>query len=307
MTLGNCLPLFGQLMSSGSCWFSFSSSWQSKTAPREPSAFYCCLWMNWFKASVFQRHNNVVWWQSWWFWVMWAPIPSCSPFCFHAWKLTFQLVASVSDGKQTVSSVALLSCFVSFAVVQTVCFLSKSVGFILSFICPLQMSFICLIYGIYFCENIQNLTVNTLSNLFHFTYVSYCCPVVAELLHNLNMKFKHSFLKFEMETPTSVFLHLPLFGWQFDPIVDHVFSQQFSFHFIQFFLTNRFFLNVLSTVLPSMDWNHINPMPLWFLLHVFSKNVTPNHSCIWSTSYCIIYGFIIHFLCQYSVFQLFMS
>lgn len=44
---------------------------------------------------------------------------------------------------------------------------------------------------------IQNLTVNALSNLFHFTYVSYCCPVVTELLMNsLNVKFKCSLLAF---------------------------------------------------------------------------------------------------------------
>lgn len=115
-------------------------------------------------------------------------------------------------------------------------------GFILGFICPVQMSLVYPVCGIYFSETIPNLTVNALSNLFHFICVLYCCPVVTELLINgLNVTFKTFWLKFtssfsksKMETPTLVFLLLPLLSWQLDPIVDHIFPQHFSFHFGQF-------------------------------------------------------------------------
>ena len=98
--------------------------------------------------------------------------------------------------------------------------------------------------GIYFSDNIQNLAVNALSNLFYCTCVSYCCPVVTELLiNNLSVKFKHSLLA----SPHPKW-RLPLQSFFSHFWVDHWWSHFPSAFFIPFWtgFFNWFFFKCLE-------------------------------------------------------------
>lgn len=115
--------------------------------------------------------------------------------CFHTWKLTYQLLASVSDGEQIVSFAALLLCFLCRFANSLLPFRECRIHPRLYFLFVSCTSFICFVYGIYFSENIQNFTVNAL-----YFFILHVFLIVVQLLlehiNNLNMKCEHSLLAF---------------------------------------------------------------------------------------------------------------